>query len=248
MKYTAPLPPLDRIENFPGWERAPAFLEREISQRRLRHIADLGGGAHPLLPQSFVKAQDLSYCVLDISREELAKAPAYCEKIQIDITAPAEEFRAKVGQDRFDLVFSHMFLEHIKAPLLAHRNIHSVLRPGGIAIHFYPSPNNVPLALNRLIPESLSSRLVRLAQPQRDLGGIQGKFPAYYAMCGLPSKKLHAQLEGIGYNVIRHTGFIGHGYYRRFPVLRDLEHAMRRILLTARLPLTSAILLILEKR
>jgi len=242
-----PLPTLDVIENFPGWERAPAFLEKEIAQRRLRDIADLGGGAHPLLPETFVKAQNLSYYVLDISREELAKAPAYCEKIEIDITAPAGKFRGKVGQDRFDLVFSHMFLEHIKAPLLAHQNIHSMLRPGGIAIHFYPSPNNVPLALNRLIPEGLSSRLVRLAQPQRDLGGIQGKFPAYYSMCGLPSRQLHARFEAIGYKVIRHTGFIGHGYYSRFPVVRDIELAMRKILLAARLPLTSAMLLILQK-
>ena len=245
---TTPLPTLDLIDNFPGWQRAPAFLEKEISQRRLRDVADLGGGANPLLPESFVEAQKLNYCVLDISREELAKAPAFCEKIQIDITAPPEEFRGKVRQEQFDLVFSHMFLEHIKSPMRAHQNIHSMLRHDGIAIHFYPSPNNLPLALNRLIPEGLSRQLLRIAQPKRDLGGIQGKFPAYYEMCGNPSRQAHDRFAELGYRVIQHTGYIGHGYYDRFPPLRGMELALRRVLLAAGLGLTSATLLILQKR
>jgi len=239
---------LDVIDNYPGWERAPAYLEQQILQRRLRRIADLGGGAHPMLPESVIRVRRLQYCVLDISAAELAKAPPYCDKIQIDITAPPEEFRAKVPLGELDLVFSHMFLEHVQAPLQAHRNIHSMLRPGGIAIHFYPSPNNLPLAVNRLIPQGLSQRLVRIAQPHRDLAGIQGKFPAYYQMCGNPSRALHASFEQMGFEVIQHTGFIGHGYYTRFPVVREVELALRRILVSARIRLTSAMLLILEKR
>jgi hypothetical protein len=141
-----------------------------------------------------------------------------------------------------------MFLEHVKNPLQVHRNIHSMLRRGGVAIHFYPSPNNLPLALNRLIPQGLSRRLVRVAQPQRDLSGIQGKFPAYYEMCGQPSAKLHARFGELGFKVIQHTGFIGHGYYSRFPAVRDIEVALRRVLLGARVPLTSAMLLILERQ
>lgn len=241
-------PLLDVIENFPGWDRAPALLEKEILQRRLRFVADLGGGANPMLPESVVRARQLEYCVLDISPAELAKAPRYCDKIQIDIAAAPGEFRTKVPLDRFDLVFSHMFLEHVKDPAQAHENIHAMLRPGGIAIHFYPSPNNLPLALNRLIPQGLSERLVRIAQPQRDLAGVQGKFPAYYQMCGNPSRGLHARFEQMGYRVIQHTGFIGHSYYSRFPIVREVELALRRVLVGARLPLTSAMLLILEKQ
>jgi SAM-dependent methyltransferase len=239
---------LDLIDNFPGWERAPAFLEKEIQRRHCRSVADLGGGAHPMLPEAFVRERRLEYCVLDISQDELAKAPAYCDKIQVDLTAPSDEFRAKVPQNAFDLAFSHMFLEHVNDPMQVHRNIHSMLRPGGVAIHFYPSPNNVPLAVNRLIPERLSRRLVGVAQPERDLSGIQGKFPAYYAMCGRPSRKLHARFEAAGFRVIQHTGFVGHGYYSRFPALRSMELALRPVLLGAKLPLTSAMLLILQKQ
>ena len=245
---SAPIPKLDSIENFPGWHRAPTFLENEIVRRGLVSVADLGGGANPLLPESFVRAQQLDYTVLDISSQELAKAPAHFNKIQVDVTAPTEEFASKVGGAKFDLVFSHMLLEHVNNPLRAHQNIHSVLRPGGIAIHFFPSPNNLPLALNRLIPESISKRLLRIAQPERDVAGTQGKFPAYYAMCGNPSAELREQFEKMGYEVLQHTGFIGHGYYNRFPVIRDIEVAMRRVLLGSGVALTSAILLILEKR
>jgi SAM-dependent methyltransferase len=247
-QVAAKFPKLDLIDKFPGWQRAPAFLESEISRRRLGCVADLGGGANPLLSESFVKAQQLKYCVMDISSEELSKAPDYCDKIQIDITAPLNEFCSKVGRDRFDLVFSHMFLEHIRTPEQAHRNIHAMLRPGGIAVHFYPCTNNLPLALNRLIPEALSTQLLRIAQPWRDLSGVQGKFPAYYAMCGNPSKALHARFDNMGYTVIQHTGYIGHGYYSRFPMLREMELTLRRVLLRARLGLTSAVLLILQKR
>lgn len=241
-------PRLDTIENFPGWQRAPAFLEKEIVRREFRSIADLGGGANPMLSEAFVRTRQLHYSVLDISREELEKAPGYCEKIQVDLSAPPGTFRASVKRDNFDMVFTHMLLEHLKEPLQAHRNIHSLLRVGGVAIHFYPSSNNFPLAINRLMPERLTQRLVRLSQPERDLTGVQGKFPAYYKLCGNPSRTLHACFEHVGFKVIQHTGYIGHGYYNRFAVAREIELLLRRLLLRARVPLTSAMLLVLEKQ
>ena len=145
-------------------------------------------------------------------------------------------------------MFSHMLFEHIEAPLVAHQNIYSALVPGGLAIHLYASANNLPLALNRLLPEWLGRLVVKIAQPERDLTGHQVKFPAYYKLCGNPSRRLHEQFERIGYTVIRHTSYIGHGYYRRFPLLRDIEYACRRPFLKAGIPLTSAHLLILKKQ
>lgn len=35
-----------------------------------------------------------------------------------------------------------------------------------LVVHFFPSPNNLPLTINRLFPESLTRALVRIAQPQ----------------------------------------------------------------------------------
>ena len=39
------------------------------------HIADVGGGANPLLPPATIEALGLRYTVLDIDPVELAKAP-----------------------------------------------------------------------------------------------------------------------------------------------------------------------------
>jgi SAM-dependent methyltransferase len=244
---SAGFPRLDIIQNFPGWQKARPFLEDEIRRRGLSRILDIGGGANPQLSETFVREQGIAYTLLDISQEELDKAPGYCRKIQVDLAAPAREFVSKVGENQFDLVFSSMLLEHVREPLAAHRNIYSALRPGGLAIHFFPSAANLPLAINRVLPESVTHRLVRIAQPRRDLNGHQVKFPAYYRMCGSPSPQLQTQFRQMGYKVLRHTGYIGHGYYKRFPLLRDAERALRPILVKLGVPMTGAVLLILQK-
>ncbi|MFZ1867501.1 MAG: methyltransferase domain-containing protein [Steroidobacteraceae bacterium] len=238
---------LEPIDNNPGWGNARAFLQAEIVARGAKRIADVGGGANPVLDAGFVRANGLDYAVLDISQAELDKAPDYCRKITVDLTAPRAEFLAKIGDARFDLVFSCMFLEHLSAPMLAHGNIFSALAPGGVAIHMYPSPNNLPLTLNRVMPDWATDLLIRISQPKRDLSGQQRKFPAYYKMCGNASRRLHGRFEGLGYTVARHTSYIGHWYYDRFPLLREIERACRKPLVRARLGLTSAHLLILQK-
>jgi SAM-dependent methyltransferase len=238
---------LELIDNCPGWNKAKAFLQSEIILRGARRIADVGGGANPMLDAEFVRNNGLEYTVLDISRAELDKAPAHCRKVAVDLMAAPGEFLDKIGDTRFDLMFSCMFLEHLRTPLAAHRNMFSALAPGGVAIHLYPSANNLPLALNRLAPNWATNLLVRLSQPERDVAGRQGKFPAYYRMCGNASRRLHKRFEDLGYTVLQHSSYIGHWYYRRLPILRSIEQASRGALLRARIPLTSAQLLILRK-
>ena len=236
------------LEAFPGWHRAPAYLETFIVAESVKAVADIGGGANPLLSQAFVQEHGLDYSVLDISAEELAKAPAWCRTLQVDITAPDAEFDARVQGLHFDLVFSNMLMEHLRDGRQAHRNIHRILRPGGLSIHFFPVPNNLPLRVNKLAPERLSLALLRLAQPTRDLKGRQGKFPAYYDLCGNPGARMTAVFDALGYDVVEHTGYIGHEYYARLPVLRDLERLARRVLLRLQIPMTSFVLIVLRKR
>jgi SAM-dependent methyltransferase len=236
------------LEEFPGWQRAPAYLEPFIVADSLRAVADIGGGANPLLSQEFVQKHGLDYCVLDVSAAELAKAPPWCRTLEVDITAPDAEFDARTQGLRFDLVFSNMLMEHLRDGRQAHRNIHRMLRPGGLSIHFFPVPNNLPLRVNKWAPERLSLALLRLAQPTRDLKGLHGKFPAYYDLCGNPGPRLTAVFKSLGYEVVEHTGYIGHDYYARLPVLRELEHLARRLLLWLQVPMTSFVLIALRKR
>jgi len=241
-------PRLDDAANFPGWSKAAALLQEEISARNLKDVADIGGGANPLIPTSFVRSTGLSYSVLDIAQSELDKAPEEYEKICVDAGAPLEEFCDRVGKERFDLVFTHMFLEHVRDPVRVHRNIHAALKPGGLSIHFYPSPSNLPLLVNRVLPNWVTRPLLRIAQPKRDLDGHQVKFPVFYAMCGGPSRSLRQKFEKLGFGTLRHTGYIGHWYYDRFSVTRNLERAMRPLLLRVRIPLISYCVLVLQKQ
>ena len=50
-------------------------------------ICEIGGGANPTLPTAFVKRYGIDYTVVDISAEELAKAPEGYRKVQADVTA-----------------------------------------------------------------------------------------------------------------------------------------------------------------
>lgn len=248
MPKTYSRPAFDLIENFPAFEKAGAYLKEMILEHRYRTIADVGGGANPVLDDEFILKNDIQYFLIDKSASELKKANALYNKIEADADSGNDIFQKQIAGRKFDLVFSHMFLEHIENPMQAHRNFYSALNPGGRCVHMYPSPNNLPLALNRLLPAAVSVYLVKMAQPARDLEGSRRKFKAYYRMCGAPSSALSAAFEEIGYTVNQHTGYIGHTYYERFKPAAILERQMRRIVHKFQLPLTSGCLLVLEKR
>jgi SAM-dependent methyltransferase len=78
----------------------------------------------------------------------------------------------------FDLVVSRMTAEHVKDPESYHRNIRTMLRPGGVAFHFFPTLWTLPLAINRILPDFVTEPLLRLVAPRDSYQ--EAKFPAYY--------------------------------------------------------------------
>ena len=240
-----------------GWVSPQSTNTRDWKRVRLCKSADRGdgrafhrryrGGANPILDEATSERYGLDYSLLDISADELGKSPPHCRKICVDVTASPAEFRASVSAGQFDMVVTHNFLEHVRDPAAVHRNIFSALQPGGIAVHFFPTPNNLPLLVNRLTPNWLSRRIVKVFQPRRDLAGHEGKFPAYYRWCGAPSARRCTRYEAIGYEVLRYVGYIGHSYYDHLGVLSRLEVGMRSTLAARGIPLTSCALLVLRK-
>jgi SAM-dependent methyltransferase len=172
---------------------------------------------------------------------ELEKAPKGYKKLVQDIEA--ESF---VPKDEFDLVVTKMMAEHLRNGRLFHKNIFSILRPGGVAIHYFPTLYALPFLLNRLLPERLSSFLVDIFVP-RDRYQL-GKFPAYYSWCYGPTPSMLGMLTEIGYEIILYKGFFGHTYYTRIPVLRDLYEFYNQYLLKHPIPyLTSFAQIVLHK-
>jgi SAM-dependent methyltransferase len=235
------------LERFPGWEKASGYLKSLIIENGCKVVADIGGGARPMIDLDFIRAHKIDYYVFDISAAELAKADPGYSKIELDIACSEGEFRARKIRTDFDLVFSHMMLEHVADPKRAHANFARLLRPGGLSVHLYPSMNNLPLFVNRLMPEWLSRPLLRLLQPNRKQEGTEGKFEAYYKYCGAPSMKLRRVFHDTGFEVVQHTAYVGHDYYRRIKPLALVEKAMRRLILAAHVPMVSANLLVLKK-
>jgi SAM-dependent methyltransferase len=133
----------DRVEGWPGRERRdpPLSYRAHLTLRGLsRNIAasiarDLG----PL-------GRDLS--VLDVGCHEKPYLPLFTPVAReyvgvdvaagpyVDVVSPAESL--PFPDARFDAVCSFMTLEHVPEPAVALREIHRVLKPGGIALVAVP--------------------------------------------------------------------------------------------------------------
>jgi SAM-dependent methyltransferase len=185
-----------------GWQSKEA-VARTLAMRHER-VCEVGAGASPLL-----SARE-GYVLLDISATELAKAGDGYHSIVADLCSP--EFSSDGG---FDFVFSLSTAEHIRDPERFHRNIRLMLRPGGIALHFFPTLHATPFVANRLLPDAVSRRLLLAIHPSRIPEGKHAKFPAYYRWCLGPSSRQIRRLEQCGFSVECYSGYFGHGYYRR---------------------------------
>jgi SAM-dependent methyltransferase len=198
------------------WNEYSVFVQHLVQEHGARRICDVGGGANPVLPVQFINENQLDCTVLDISSAELQKAPKSYKKLVQDIEA--ENF---VQADQFDFVITKMMAEHIRNGRLFHKSIFSILKPGGVVVHYFPTLYALPYLVNRMIPEWLSSFLLDVFLP-RDRYQF-GKFPAYYSWCFGPTPSMIRMLTEVGYEIVQYRGFFGNIYYTRIPILRNLH-------------------------
>lgn len=214
-------------------------------------VCEIGAGANPTLPLSMVQRHALDYTIVDVSAEELSKAPEGYRKVCADISQVEHDVDGP-----FDLLFSKWCAEHVADGATFHRNAFRLLAPGGRAVHLFPTLYSPPFVLNRWFPEALSHRLLMLMQPHREDGGNHGKFPAYYRWCRGPTRRQICRFEAIGYDVESCYAYFGHsgriaygaGYLDRVPLLcRIHERICRDLILRPRSWLTSYAFYVLEK-
>lgn len=226
-----------------GWGSFAPLTRALIKERDLRRVIEIGGGANPSFPPEEVRALDLDYTLLDISQAELDKAPPGYKTVCADIASPELQLDGE-----HDFAFSHMLAEHVRDGETFHRNVWRLLRPGGYALHFFPTLWAPPFVVNRLLPESAADTLLRWIAPKRDRYR-QAKFPARYDWCRGPTKAQIVRLEGLGYRVEAYEGFFGHErYYQRLPLIRKLHRMGSRYLSHHPIPdLTSFAMVLLRK-
>ncbi len=210
--------------SYAPWFRLWQVFEQQVAdvvrESGAMAVGELGGGANPTLGLVEMVGRPFELTVLDISPTELDRTPPQVETLCVDLCAAEPPVR-----DRFDVIFSRMLCEHVRSGRTFHRNCFAALRPGGYAVHFFPSVTALPFALNRLLPSAFSERVVELFFPARRRGGIHSKFPARYSWCIGPTPAQIDRFRPVGFEVVRCDVGVGHGYYDRLPLLRSLERA-----------------------
>jgi SAM-dependent methyltransferase len=216
---------------------------RTLLEGGAKRICDVGGGAHPIVGLKQVDARGLEYVVLDASQEELARADGDYQRFQADILDPATVPELARRWGAFDVVLSRWTAEHIRDGRRFHEQVFAMLRPGGTAVHLFPTLYALPFLVNRVLEPGLSSALLYRIFPGRD-----AKFPAYYSWCRGPTRRQIRRLESLGFSVDRYTGYYGHGMYRRVPPVHAAHKAICARLVEHPLPsLTSFALVVLTR-
>jgi hypothetical protein len=236
------------VLRYSGWfdvlSDFPETVRRLAARPDVERVCDLGGGANPILTLDEVRERGLRYEILDASAEELAKAPAGYVTAQADALDPA------LARDHgpYDLIASGYIAEHVPDPARFHANVRATLRPGGYAVHAFPTLYEPTFVLNRLLPERMLEPLLGRVQPGREAEGSHAKFPAYYRWCRGPSRRQLRRLRSLGFEIVEYVGYFGHGYFGPVKPLDDLEQRLAGALVRHPLPaLTSYALVVLRR-
>lgn len=212
---------------FEGWSRCAQAVQAILLAHGARDVLEIGCGATPTLSLETAARAAVKYTISDSSAEELAKADERFQRVVLDATA----HELPTGHEgAYDLVFSRMVAEHVPDGERFHRNVLRLLRPGGIAVHWFAALGALPFLANRFLPEFVSAPLLRRFAP-RD-AERHGKFPARYSWCQGPTPRRLQAYADVGFEVLEYHGYFGHKYYkRRLPWLHRLEIAKTELLL-----------------
>lgn len=229
----------------PSFEAEVHALLRAGSVR----ICDVGGGANPVIALDDVERLGLDYAILDASTDELAKSLPGYRALVGDINDRDAVARLTAEFGRFDLVISRWTAEHVPQGRGFHQHIHRLLRPGGSAVHLFPTLYSPVFLANRVLPHSLCALVVPyLDRSGRERGGTHEVFPPYYSWCRGPTRRQLSRLASVGFAVRRYIGFFGHPYYARLKPINALHEKLSEWLLSHPLPsLTSYSLIVLER-
>ncbi len=170
-----------------AWNNYKSLLTKELEEIRSKKnpkekicVLEIGAGKFSSLTDELKNKYDVKLTGLDISEEELRNNTLNDSCIIYDATDANYKEELKDFRQKFDLVLSKMFLEHINKPEITHKLICYCLKPNGIAVHFYPALFEPAFVFNKLVPERLTGRIIRALSSQRDAIGV---FPAYYKNC-----------------------------------------------------------------
>jgi SAM-dependent methyltransferase len=206
-----------------AWENYQSTIVALSQRFGLREACEIGGGRDPLFLPQAADRLGFNLTVNDIDAGELNLCPPGLRTARFDIAGDMSEPDARPGS--FDLMFSRMVFEHVADVEAAWTNMHRLLKPGGVGLAFFPTLWAPVFAVNHLIPESWSQRIVNALYPRRRAGQNDPKFPALYSHCFGSATHQKTMLGRAGFSDVHVQPFWGHGYFERMPVIREMDHA-----------------------
>jgi|SRR5580704_243111 SAM-dependent methyltransferase len=169
----------DKIQRrvVPGLRYSQDFYEdrlREVLSQNAWWL-DIGCG-HQVLPawreqQEKSLVQQAEFVVgFDYDWPSLMKHRSIHLRVQGKISA------LSFKDESFDLVTANMVVEHLAEPDLQFREIHRILRPGGLFVFHTPNAYGYMTLFARLVPEFMKGRLIQLL----DGRAAEDVFKTYY--------------------------------------------------------------------
>ncbi len=210
-----------------GWDHYETNILALAHHYGLRSVCEIGGGRDPLFTAEQAAQSGIDLIVNDIDAGELALTYPGLRTARFDIAGDLSE--PDVERGGFDMMISRMVFEHIDGVERACSNIHALLAPGGVAIAFFPTLWAPVFAVNHVLPEKVSRAVVHALFPHRRDGGDDPKFPALYDWCRGNPRLLTPMLNRAGFSEVHIQRFWGHGYFKRMPGLKQLDHAFNAL-------------------
>lgn len=187
---------------------------------------EIGGGRVTLFTPGEAADFGFNITINDISAQELSMAPEEFDKALCDIGSDAAS--STLSPESYDLVYSKMVMEHVANVPQMWRNTYDALRPGGVAVAFYPTLFAPPFVVNHLIPEKLSGSILRRFFPDRGDTGDQPKFPALYSHCYGSMARMQPLLDTVPFQEVVLLPFYGYSYMQGIPGVRQGDELFTR--------------------
>jgi SAM-dependent methyltransferase len=208
-----------------AWDNYEALAVHLAQSFELPSLLELGGGRDPAFLESGREA-GLSVTINDIDAGELAHLPAGTQTARFDLVG---DLRGRPDlHEAYDIAVSRMVFEHLPDVPRAWRNVHRLLKPGGVGIAFFPTLYAWPFVINKLLPDEVARGIVERLFPNRSRDGGDPVFPAHYSECFGSERRLRRMLDPIGFREVQVLPFWGHHYLKRFPGLYQAEALMNR--------------------
>jgi ubiquinone/menaquinone biosynthesis C-methylase UbiE len=97
----------------------------------------------------------------------------------------------------FDLVTANMVIEHLETPGTVLREVHRVLRPGGLFVFHTPNRRAPLMKLAAMVPQGIKTALIRLLESRR----AEDVFKTFYRM-NTP-QEIAAGVQSHGFEIVR---------------------------------------------